>query len=97
MGLDELIAAELGIGLDKLPPMHNVEHHLAHIASAFYCCPWDEAMCLTVDGFGDFLSGMRAIGRGNRIEVLDRVYFPHSLGQFYTAITQYIGVSQVRR
>jgi carbamoyltransferase len=76
---------------EPAPAVHAVEHHLAHIASAFYCSPWDEAMCLTVDGFGDFVSTMMAVGRGNAIEVLDRVHYPHSLGQFYTALTQYLG------
>ena len=73
------------------PRIYPVEHHLAHVASSFYCSPYDEAMCLTVDGFGDFVSTMLAVGRGNSIEVLDRVHFPHSLGLFYTAITQYLG------
>jgi carbamoyltransferase len=68
-----------------------VEHHLAHVASAFFCSPFDDAMCLTVDGFGDFVSTMLAVGRGNSVEVLQRVHFPHSLGLFYTAITQFLG------
>jgi carbamoyltransferase len=73
------------------PPLHAVEHHLAHVASAFFCSPFEEAMCLTVDGFGDFVSAMLAVGRGPRLEVLQRVHFPHSLGQLYTAVTQYLG------
>jgi len=72
-------------------PVVPVEHHLAHLASAFYCSPFEEAALLSVDGFGDFVSTMLARGEGNRIEVLDRVLFPHSLGIFYTAITQYLG------
>jgi carbamoyltransferase len=72
-------------------PVVPVEHHLAHLASAFYCSPFEEAALLSVDGFGDFVSTMLARGEGNRIEVLDRVLFPHSLGVFYTAITQYLG------
>jgi len=71
--------------------VHNVEHHRAHLASAFYGSPFEEAACLTVDGFGDFLSSMSAIGRGNRLEILDDVLFPHSLGLFYTAVTQFLG------
>jgi carbamoyltransferase len=86
--LEERIAASLG---GTAPPLHPVEHHLAHVASAFYCSPFEEAMCLTVDGFGDFVSTMTAVGRGNAIEVLDRIHFPHSLGLFYTAITQFLG------
>ena len=71
--------------------VHHVEHHRAHLASTFYCSPFEEAACLTVDGFGDFLSSMSAVGRGNRLEILDEVPFPHSLGIFYTAITQLLG------
>lgn len=71
--------------------VYHVEHHRAHLASAFFCSPFEEAACLTVDGFGDFLSSMAAVGRGNHIEVLDEVMFPHSLGIFYTAITQFLG------
>lgn len=71
--------------------IHNVEHHRAHIASAFFAAPFDEAACLSIDGFGDFCSSMAAIGRGNRLEILDAVTYPHSLGIFYTAVTQYLG------
>jgi carbamoyltransferase len=88
--LEDRISAALG-GNGSRPRVHSVEHHLAHVASAFYCSPFDEAMCLTVDGFGDFVSTMLAVGRGNRVEVLDRVCFPHSLGIFYTAVTQFLG------
>jgi carbamoyltransferase len=70
---------------------HNVEHHQAHVASAFFVSPFEEAAILSVDGFGDFASTMLAHGRGNRFEVLDRVLFPHSLGIYYTAITQWLG------
>ncbi len=74
-----------------LPRLYPVEHHLAHLASAFFCSPFEEAACLSVDGFGDFTSTMLAHGRGNAIDVLQRVHFPHSLGQLYTAITQFLG------
>lgn len=73
------------------PRLVAVEHHLAHLASAFFCSPFEEAMCLTLDGFGDFVSTMMAHGRDNRIRVLRRVHFPHSLGLFYTALTQFLG------
>ncbi len=86
--LEERIAGAFG---GPAPRLHAVEHHLAHVASAFYCSPFEEAMCLSVDGFGDFVSTLMAVGRGNRIEVLDRVHFPHSLGLFYTAVTQFLG------
>ena len=74
--------------------VHNVEHHRAHLASAFFCSPFEQAACLTVDGFGDFLSSMSALGAGRRLEVLDQVVFPHSLGIFYTAVTQFLGFRQ---
>jgi carbamoyltransferase len=86
--LEDRISASFG---QRTPPVHPVEHHLAHLASAFFCSPFDEAMCLSVDGFGDFVSTMLAVGRGKSIQVLDRVCFPHSLGQLYTAVTQLLG------
>ena len=73
--------------------LHFVEHHLAHAASAFLVSPFDEAAVLSVDGFGDFASVLMARGRGHRIEPLQRVHFPHSLGLFYTAISQHLGFS----
>ena len=71
--------------------VHNVEHHQAHVASAFLVSPFDEAAILSVDGFGDFCSTMTAVGRGNHFDVLDRVLFPHSLGIYYAALTQWLG------
>jgi len=71
--------------------VHFVEHHRAHVASAFFVSPFEEAALLSIDGFGDFSSTMRAVGRGNQIKVLDSVSYPHSLGVFYTAFTQYLG------
>src|SRR5829696_1301408 len=71
--------------------VHNVEHHLAHLGSAFLVSPFDEAVSVSVDGFGDFASVCWGVGRGDLITVDDRVYFPHSLGIFYQALTQYLG------
>ena len=69
-----------------------VEHHLAHIASAYYCSPFDEVTAgFSYDASGDFASMMAARCEGNRIEILDRVTLPHSLGIFYTALCQHIG------
>jgi len=68
-----------------------VEHHLAHLASSFLVSPYKEAALLSVDGFGDFVSTMFALGRDREISPLKKVYYPHSLGLFYTAITQYLG------
>jgi carbamoyltransferase len=68
-----------------------VEHHLAHLASAFLFSPFDEAVCASIDGFGDFSSAAWGVGRGGEIAVDGRVRFPHSLGNFYQALTQYLG------
>lgn len=70
---------------------HNVEHHRAHMASAFFVSPYDKAAILSVDGMGDFVSTMWGSGNGNRMEVLGAVNFPHSLGYFYTLVTQWLG------
>jgi carbamoyltransferase len=71
--------------------LHFVEHHPAHLASSFFVSPFNEAACCAVDGFGDFVSTSMAMGRGNTLEMLGHVYFPHSLGMMYTAVTQYLG------
>jgi carbamoyltransferase len=70
---------------------HHLEHHLAHIASAYYCSPWEKAAGFSYDGSGDFVSTMIARCEGNDIEVLERVFLPHSLGSFYTMICEFIG------
>src|SRR5919109_1648643 len=71
--------------------VHRVEHHLAHLASCFLVSPFAEAVAVSVDGFGDFSSAAWGLGRGSEISVDGRVYFPHSLGLFYQALTQYLG------
>ena len=73
---------------------HRLEHHIAHIASAYYCSPWEHAAGFSYDGSGDFVSTMTARCRGSEIEVLDRVFLPHSLGSFYTMICEFIGYSK---
>src|SRR6266853_6510031 len=70
---------------------HHLEHHIAHIASAYYCSPWDKAAGFSYDGSGDFVSTMMARCEGKKIEILDRVFLPHSLGGFYTMICEFIG------
>jgi len=70
---------------------HAVEHHLCHLASAFLVSPYEKAVAVSVDGFGDFSSAAWGLGEGGRLEVDGRVYFPHSLGVFYEAMTQFIG------
>jgi carbamoyltransferase len=71
--------------------IHAVEHHLAHLSSAFHVSPFEEAVVVSVDGFGDFASAAWGVGRGNAIDITGRVHFPHSLGIFYQALTQYMG------
>jgi carbamoyltransferase len=71
--------------------IHNVEHHRSHLASAFFASPFEEAALVSIDGSGDFTTTMTGIGRGNQIEVLESVDFPHSVGIFYTAFTQLLG------
>jgi carbamoyltransferase len=86
------LAAALGVPEGSLRArVHSVEHHRAHVASAFFVSPFARAAVLSVDGFGDFTSTMLASGDGNRFEVTGRVLFPHSLGIFYTALTQWLG------
>lgn len=71
--------------------LHRVEHHLAHLSSAFHVCPFDRAAVVSIDGFGDFSSAAWGSGTGCEISTYGRVYFPHSLGIFYQALTQYLG------
>lgn len=71
--------------------VHEVEHHFAHLSSAFHVSPFDEAVVVSVDGFGDFASAAWGMGRGAEIAIDDKVYFPHSLGIFYQALTQWLG------
>jgi len=80
-----------------LPPasitaqFHRIEHHRAHLASAFFVSPFDRAAVLSADGLGDFASAMWALGEGPGMSVLGETTFPHSLGMYYTALTQYLG------
>jgi carbamoyltransferase len=73
---------------------HSVEHHLAHLSSAFHVCPFDPAVVASIDGFGDFSSAAWGTAAGSEISTHGRIYFPHSLGIFYQALTQYLGFPQ---
>jgi carbamoyltransferase len=84
-------ALEEHYGTSLRAESHHVEHHHAHLASAFLVSGFKEAACLSVDGFGDFASTALGIGRADTVEITDRIYFPHSLGIFYSALTQFIG------
>lgn len=83
--------AESGLATGGRAQVHFVEHHRAHLASAFFASPFDEAAVISIDGFGDFSSVMWGMGRGNQIDVKGSTAFPHSLGLFYTAFTQFLG------
>jgi carbamoyltransferase len=83
-------ALELAPG-EKAPTFHWVEHHPAHLASVFFVSPFDRAAVCAIDGFGDFVSTSWAVGDGSQLEMLNRIFFPHSLGLLYLAITQYLG------
>lgn len=89
-GADKLLE-ELFPGQSFRGQLKPVEHHLAHLSSAFHVSPFEEALAVSVDGFGDFASGAWGMGRGGEITIDSRVYFPHSLGIFYQAVTQYLG------
>ena len=68
-----------------------IEHHRSHLASAFFASPFNESAILSIDGSGDFTTTMLAIGKGNRIKVIDSINFPVSIGLLYTSFTQYLG------
>jgi len=67
------------------------EHHLSHAASAFFPSPFEEAVVLTMDGVGEWATTSVAIGKGNSLEVIKEIHFPHSLGLLYSALTYYTG------
>lgn len=71
--------------------LHFVPHHPAHAASAFFVSPFDEAAILTIDAYGDDITCQCFHGTGNKITSISRTLFPHSLGQVYAAVTQYLG------
>ncbi|MGZ8843062.1 MAG: carbamoyltransferase family protein [Pyrinomonadaceae bacterium] len=86
------LARALGVSAHSLrAQFHNIEHHRAHLASAFFVSPFERAAVLSIDGFGDFVSTMWGVGEGNSIRVLGQVEYPHSLGIVYTATTQFLG------
>src|SRR6267378_1328712 len=70
---------------------HRVEHHQAHLASTFFVSPFEQAALLSADGLGDFASSMWGTGAGNHMHIDGAIAFPHSLGLYYSAVTQYLG------
>lgn len=93
-----ILASEFGHRIEDIPPLREIPHHLAHVASAYYQSGFagleGETALLSVDGFGDFCSTLLATGTGKEIEVLDEVLFPHSIGILYTMVTQFCGFNK---
>jgi len=83
--------AALSPGLDCTDRLLFSEHHLSHAASAYYPSPFDEAVVLTADGVGEWTTTSVAIGRGERLDIVRELHFPHSLGLLYSAFTYYLG------
>jgi carbamoyltransferase len=90
--LKSLIASECEIDASKLKfKSYNVEHHLAHTASAYFASEWEHSAGITIDGSGDFVSCLLSECVGDEIRPLKKIFVPHSLGTFYTAVCQFIG------
>ena len=86
------LAEGLGVSENLIrAEIHNIEHHRSHLASAFFVSPFENAAIVSIDGFGDFTSTMVGVGKGNQMEVFASVNYPHSIGVFYTAFTQFLG------
>jgi carbamoyltransferase len=91
-GIPEALAAAFDADPKKLAAkFHRVEHHQAHLASSFFVSPFERAALLSADGLGDFASTMWGTGSGNRMHIDGAIAFPHSLGLFYSGVTQYLG------
>ena len=91
-GIHEDLAAAFEVDAASIhAQFHRIEHHTAHMASAYFVSPFENAAVLSADGLGDFASSMCAVGEGPKMHVLGEVTFPHSLGMYYTALTQYLG------
>jgi carbamoyltransferase len=91
-GIPDALAAAFDSDPAKIKAtFHRIEHHQAHLASSYFVSPFENAALLSADGLGDFASTMWGVGRGNRMEIDGSVAFPHSLGLYYSAVTQYLG------
>lgn len=86
------MAAHCGVGRDRLRfEQYNVEHHVAHTASAYFISPWERATGLTVDGSGDFSTCLMTECAGREIRIRHRIHVPQSLGSLYTMVCEFIG------
>jgi carbamoyltransferase len=91
-GIPEALAQAFDSDPGKLKAkFHRIEHHQAHLASSYFVSPFEQAALLSADGLGDFASTMWGTGRGNRMHIDGAIAFPHSLGLYYSAVTQYLG------
>ena len=91
-GIPEALSVAFDSDPKKLTAkFHRVEHHQAHLASSFFVSPFERAALLSADGLGDFASTMWGTGNGSHMNIDGAVAFPHSLGLFYSAVTQYLG------
>lgn len=92
LGLEDQFAKAVGIDRSSLKAQfHRIEHHQTHVAAGFLISPFDEAAVLSIDGMGDFTSTLTAHAKGTNWRELNRVFFPHSIGFLYTAVTMYLG------
>ncbi len=92
LGLEEQFAEAVGLPKERVKArFHRIEHHQTHVAAGFLISPYEEAAVLSVDGMGDFTSTLTAQAKGTAWDELDRVFFPHSIGFFYSAMTMYLG------
>ena len=91
-GIPEALAQAFDTDPAKIAAkFHRIEHHQAHLASALFVSPFERAALLSADGLGDFASTMWGTGEGSRMKIDGAIAFPHSLGLFYSAVTQYLG------
>ena len=88
--IEQYVAEEFGVD-DFRGEVKHVEHHHAHLASSHFASPFEESMTVSVDGLGDFVSTAWGLGHKDRIDIKGRIYFPHSLGIFYEALTHFLG------
>lgn len=92
LGLEGQFAAAVGCQPANVKAhFHRIEHHQTHLAAGFLISPFEDAAILSIDGMGDFTSTLTAHGQGTSWRELNRVFYPHSLGFLYTAMTMYLG------
>src|ERR1700674_1399035 len=92
VGIPEALAQAFDVAPEEIrAKFHRVEHHQGDLAGTFFVSPFDQAALLSADGLGDFASTMWGSGHGNRMDIAGAIAFPHSLGLYYTAVSQYLG------